>query len=181
MNPEKPSEAINFSQSIGREIDEMVAIDQEMRLQDDLNTNWDESIDINNTNRMKEIVTTFGWPTLTQVGETTAYNAWLLVQHADHEVAFQTHCLDLMKHLPENEVDLTNIAYLEDRVRVNSNQGQLYGTQFRQVNDEHVPCAIEDEENVDTRRSEIGLGPLREQIDKMYERYPFPEKEDKTL
>jgi len=61
-------------------------------------------------------------------------------------------------------------------VRVNSGRGQLYGTQFTQEDNRHIPRKIEDEENVDTRRAEVGMGPLAEQIQLMYEQYPLQDK-----
>lgn len=169
MNFESLSEEVSFP-TIAREIKQMVETDQIMREQDD---SWDDQVDITNTNRMKEIVTEIGWPTISKVGKAVADDAWLLVQHADHDVAFQFECLVLMKSEPDNEVDKINIAYLEDRVRVNQGKGQLFGTQFIQENNKHVPREIEDIEKIDERRAEIGLGPLQEQIDMMYDKYPL--------
>ncbi len=114
---------------------------------------------------------------MSKVGEKGAHNAWLLVQHADHNVVFQEYCLQMMKDTPAGEVDKTDIAYLTDRVCVNRGRGQLYGTQFTQEDSKHIPRTIEDEANVDVRRSEIGMGPLSEQIQHMYKKYPFSEKE----
>lgn len=68
-----------------------------------------------------------------------------------------------MKAQPVNEVNKQNIAYLEDRVRVHQSQPQIYGTQFyTNAQDELVPRPIEDPENVDKRRAEIGLNTLAE-------------------
>ena len=152
----------------------MVEVDQAMRVQanndDDF---WDDTVDVENTERMKEIVAEIGWPTVLKVGEEGAHHAWLLVQHADLDVAFQEECLALMKEAGEGEVSVTDIAYLEDRVRVNQGKGQLYGTQFTQENNQHIPRPIEDEEQVNERRAAIGMGPLSEQIALMNEKYPF--------
>lgn len=97
------------------------------------------------------------------------------MQHADRDIAFQARCLQLMKDASPSEVDITDILYLEDRVRINQGRGQLYGTQFTQQNGTHVPKLIEDEKNVDARRFSIGMGPLSEQIAMMYEQCPFTE------
>ena len=172
MSFEKNSESITFP-SIVAEMRQMVEIDQAMRKMTGADAGWDGEVDIRNTARMKEIITEIGWPTVSKVGSEGASNAWLLVQHADHDVNFQEHCLRLMKDAPPAEVDKTDIAYLEDRVRVNLGKGQLYGTQFTQENNKHVPRPIEDEENVDARRAELGMGPLSEQLQHMYERYPL--------
>src|SRR4051794_10939213 len=46
-------------------------------------------VDRDNTKRLGEIVAEHGWPTTTLVGKDGANAAWLLVQHADTEPAFQ--------------------------------------------------------------------------------------------
>lgn len=161
---------------IALEIKNMVQVDQEMRSRSQVEDYWDETVDAKNTKRMKEIVAKIGWPTISKVGKEGAHDAWLLIQHSDRDVNFQAQCLQLMKDVPENEVDKINIAYLEDRVRVNQGRGQLYGTQFNQEHGKHVPKTIEDKVNIDLRRAEIGMGPLSEQIQDMYEKYPFEKK-----
>lgn len=175
MNFENEGENIKFP-GIAREISEMCRVDQEMRERWEENPivpDEDSNIDEENTNRMREIIEEIGWPTISKVGKETAEEAWLLVQHADHDVDFQLDCLNLMKQEAPTEVDMINIVYLEDRVRVNQGVGQLYGTQFMQEKNQHIPREIEDPENIDERRAKIGLGPLQEQIDMMYEKYPF--------
>ncbi|MBI5405700.1 hypothetical protein HY972_01520 [Candidatus Kaiserbacteria bacterium] len=114
------------------------------------------------------------WPTVSKVGKETSHNAWLLVQHAYHQVDFQEQCLALMKQESAGEVASRNIAMLEDRVRVNKNQPQLYGTQFRQTTGEHKPLPIEDEVNVNERRKQMGFDTLEENIAGMYEQYGPP-------
>lgn len=175
MSYEKQAENISFPK-IATEIKQMVEIDQNMRERSEEDNFWDEEVDARNTARMKQIVAEIGWPTVSKVGKEGANNAWLLVQHADHDVVFQEQCLSLMKESPEGEVNRTDIAYLEDRVRVNQGRGQLYGTQFTQENKQHIPRLIEDEENVDERRAELGIGPLSEQIQHMYNKYPFKDE-----
>lgn len=172
MNFEDQTENIRFPK-IARELKDMIDIDQQMRerqlLEEDY---WDDTVDVNHTIRMKEIIAEIGWPTKSKVGVVGESNAWLLVQHADHDVYFQTYCLELMGAAPATEVNQTNIAYLEDRVRVNQGQGQLYGTQFTQIDGKFIPKTIEDEANIDTRRAELGMGSLQEHITMMYRKYP---------
>lgn len=168
--PEKPQ-----FPHITHEIKLMVDEDQSMRLKGvEDHEYWDASVDERNTKRMKEIVGEIGWPTVSKVGEKGMKNAWLLVQHADRDVEFQIQCLSLMKEAPEGEVSKKLIAYLEDRVRVNQGQGQLYGTQFIQEGGKHVPRPIEDEDKVDERREVMGMDTLEDQIKLMYERYGTP-------
>ncbi len=79
------------------------------------------------------------------------------MQHADHDPEFQAECLELMKALPTGEVRLSNLAYLEDRMRVNHHRPQLYGTQFYQEGEHFGPQPIEDEANLEGRRQAMGL------------------------
>lgn len=164
------SESIQYPE-IAVEITAMYNVDQDMRLRAIKDEEvWDDTIDPKHTARMKEIVEQIGWPTISKVGEKASTDAWILVQHADRDIEFQKYCLSLMKQESVGEVSLHDIAYLEDRVRVNSGQPQLYGTQFRWENNKPLQN-IEDPENVDQRRAEMGLKTLAENIEEMYQKY----------
>ncbi|HYO64900.1 MAG TPA: DUF6624 domain-containing protein [Archangium sp.] len=127
-----------------------------------------KAIDMKNTARMKEIVAQVGWPTKTLVSERGAKAAWLLVQHADLDVAFQRQCLPLLeKSVAEGEGDVKALAYLTDRVLVAEGKPQRYGTQFHTVEGKLVPRPIEDEANVDARRAAVGLGTMAEYHEQM--------------
>ena len=109
-------------------------------------------VDQKNLTRMKQIVSDFGWPTISLVGKKASHMAWLLVQHADEDLKFQKHCLNLMKEaIKKKEVMLPDIAYLTDRVLVNQGKLQIYGTQF------YKP--IKDWQNLNARRIRMGLTP----------------------
>ncbi len=115
------------------------------------------------TARMKEIIAEIGWPTNTKVGKDGAFDAWLLVQHADDEAEFHAHCLELMRACEPEEVGLRLIGYLDDRVRAAAGRAQLYGTQFQEGADgKPEPWPIEDVEHLDERRAAIGLGPFED-------------------
>lgn len=177
MKENAPSAESGLSfQKFAQEMAEMVRVDQDMREKSLTEDVWDESVDAKNTARMKEIIAEIGWPTISKVGESASEHAWLLVQHADHDVAFQEQCLTLMKSEPDGEVALRNIAMLEDRARVNQGRPQVYGTQFRQDTGEHKPLPIEDEEHVDERRKLMGMETLGENIAEMYQKYGAPDQ-----
>ncbi len=120
-------------------------------------------LDAAHTARLKAIVDRHGWPGKSLVGEDGARAAWLIVQHADHEPAFQERCLALMEQaVARGEVAKIDFAYLTDRVRVAQGRKQVYGTQFTLADGEPVPQPIEDEATVDQRRRDLGLPPLAE-------------------
>jgi len=133
-------------------------------------------VDVKNTARLKEVVAKHGWPGKSLVGEDGAFAAWLLVQHADADAAFQKQCLELMKPLLEKgEINKRNYAYLTDRVLVAEKKPQLYGTQFNSKDGEFIPFPIEDEANVDKRRQAMGLEPLAEYKRRLLEVYGKPD------
>jgi len=119
-------------------------------------------VDTAHTARLKEIVAVYGWPLRSMVGVSGSQGAFLIAQHADRDVEFQSFCLELMRAAPPWEISIADMAYLTDRVRVNTGREQVYGTQFHEVGGELVPRPIEDEALVDERRASVGLGPLDE-------------------
>jgi hypothetical protein len=102
------------------------------------------------------------------VGERASKAAWLLVQHADLDPAFQKQCLPLLeKTVAAGEGSAKDLAYLTDRVLVAEGKPQRYGTQFHNVEGKLVPRPIEDEANVDARRAAVGLGTMAEYTEQM--------------
>lgn len=117
------------------------------------------AIDREATARMKDVVAKHGWPGKRIVGADGANAAWMLVQHADADPAFQKACLAQMEPLVKTgDVAGQDYAYLWDRVARAEGRPQRYGTQFEAG--ELAP--LEDRANVDARRRAVGLGPLAE-------------------
>jgi uncharacterized protein DUF6624 len=139
-----------------------------------------QEIDARNTAWMKEVVDRHGWPGKSLVGTDGAQKAWLLVQHADRDPAFQKRCLPLLAAaVKKGEATGAQLAYLTDRVRVGAGEKQVYGTQFHTADGKLQPQPIEDEANVDKRRKEVGLPSLaeyRKQMEKVYGRQPPAKK-----
>ena len=120
-------------------------------------------VDADNTAFMKTVIDKHGWPGKSMVDSDGALAAFLLVQHADADTAFQKRCLELLtKAVEQKEARAEDMAYLTDRVLVAAGKPQRYGTQFHKPHGELIPLPIEDEANVDARRKEVGLPPLTE-------------------
>ena len=68
------------------------------------------------------------------------------------------------------EASRAHLAYLEDRVRVNAGQPQLYGTQVTVTDGELGPSPIDDRERLDERRAEAGLEPFADSEARMRDR-----------
>jgi hypothetical protein len=130
------------------------------RLPDGLGEQW-QSIDDDNTRWLVSLLASLGWPGRTLVGEEAAQAAWLLAQHADRDPIQQRAFLNALRAaVIRGEAPAAHLAYLEDRVRVNAGQPQLYGTQFTVTGGTLGPCPIEDPGRLDERRAQAGLEPF---------------------
>jgi hypothetical protein len=143
--------------ALRRELLDLAQKDQRTRASDDTGAMQARAHD--NLVRMKEVVAKYGWPSRKVVGTDGANAAWSLVQHADADVDFQKECLEKMEPLVKSgDVAAKDYAFLFDRVAVGQGRKQRYGTQLD--GDDFAP--IEDPQNVDARRKEMGLPSLAE-------------------
>lgn len=123
-------------------------------------------IDVANTDRLREIVVAYGWPGRALVGEEGADHAWLIAQHADHQLDSQRLFLrELRTAVEASDAPPRHLAYLTDRVAMNEGRPQRFGTQ---VGDMHngvaIPWPIDAPDGVDERRAAMGLPPLGEHL-----------------
>jgi len=127
---------------------------------------------------MREIITEHGWPLVSLVGTEGAKNAWLLVQHADSDVALQKKCLRLMEthfKTDRTEINPMHIAFLTDRIQVNMKKPQKFGTQFyTNKKGDFTYWPIRDIKNVNKRRAEFNIEPLEEYIEAAKSFAPVP-------
>jgi hypothetical protein len=114
----------------------------------------------------KQLLDRWCWFTITDWGVKADSDAWLLTQHADGDVPLQKKVLRMLEPLvASGNTNASHYAYLFDRVAVNEKRLQRYGTQgFCVGPGKWTPRAIEDPENVDTRRKAVGLPPLADYI-----------------
>ncbi len=150
-----------MDKKLAQEISQMVREDQIMRRRASRTGEWNIGLDKKHTERLKMIIWKHGWPTIPLVGKRASWGAWLLVQHADHDINFQKKCLNLLeKAYRDNRksVDKANIAYLMDRILVNEAKKQLFGTQFYlNRKGKFVPRSIKRIKELNQRRKEYGL------------------------
>ena len=142
--------------------------DQAARLAHD--DDWQQvvAVDAENLPWLENLVDEFGWPGRSLVGEDGAHAAWLLVQHADANPAFQRRCLDLMTEAVERaEATRRDLAYLTDRVLLAEGQPQEYGTQMWGTEDGWTPKNLRDPDNVEARRAAVSIGPLSEYVERI--------------
>jgi hypothetical protein len=119
--------------------------------------------DEENTAKLKKIVEEKGWPSISIVGEGASRSAWLLIQHADHDPAFQLKALRLMEPLAKKgDVTKNNYAYLYDRIMLKLNGKQRFGTQFGCEGEEYKLRPLENEAQLDKLRDNYTLPPIAE-------------------
>lgn len=152
---------------------EMGKVDQEMRrAHAEDGAPWDSSIDVEHTERLKGIITKHGWPTVSLVGWEASDCAWLIVQHAAHDVPFMKAVLATLITLPaDEETRASGIALLEDRLRMFDGLPQRYGTQWTGTGPTMRPHPIADLERLDEHRAAVGLGPWAEYEAQIRETY----------
>lgn len=145
---------------------------EEMYIQDQ--ASWNGSANskllITHTEKLKKLVEKFGCIDIPQFGEKASHYAWLIVQHANHDVAFQEEYLTLML---KAEVLKRDVAYLTDRIAILRGEPQTYGTQFDPATllSNYSPYPIKNMEVVDQRREEMGLDTMEEHKDYMHRKY----------
>lgn len=113
---------------------------------------------------LKTEVARGGWFIRSRDGQAAAEAAFLITQHADHDVAFQKSVLArLEKLLPGGDLDRSHYAYLWDRVATHEGRPQRYGSQSKGCKAGQIELwPIEDPEHVDERRASLGMGALSE-------------------
>lgn len=112
--------------------------------------------------RIEEIFAQYGYPGKTLVGRLSDV-AWLVIQHSPLEKQEQ-YLPMLTEAVEKSELDKSNLAMLIDRIRVQKNLPQVYGSQVVRdpATGKRSFHPIEDEANVNKRRAEAGLIPLED-------------------
>lgn len=114
---------------------------------------------------VKEYFRKYSYPGVKENGKETAMHFWTIIQHADHDVEFQTQVLKAMKkQLRKNNVNRRNYAYLYDRVQKNKDKEQLYGTQIDWSSGTAQPYKLKYPEKVNELRKEMELEPIEEYL-----------------
>lgn len=122
-----------------------------------------QTVDSDNGTWAKRVVDVWGWPTKDLVGDEASHSFWLLVQHA--ELSLQERCLELLtKAVAEKQARPSDLAYLEDRIRMKQGRPQLYGTQLWTFEGETRLWPIEDIHQLEGRRKMMNLPTLDEYL-----------------
>lgn len=172
-------EIAGFNEELAKELNSMVKVDQEFIMKfhgsksdadiRDLERVQDSIFQIN-YNRVKEIFYQYGFIGMDLAGKEGSTSFWLLVQHSDVNPKFQKQVLRKMKEeVAKKNANASQYGMLVDRMRVNSNKKQLYGTQvfYNLEKCQAIPKKLKDSSRVDNRRRELGLPDLKTYLNQM--------------
>ncbi len=122
-------------------------------------------VDEKNRIRLKEIFKEYGFPSRELVGRDAMQGIFIMIQHSDGDKEWQkSQLVNIEKAVKKGDMDGQSYAYLYDRIKTNSGEKQLYGTQFSNVDPINKTVELaetEDLENLDKRRMEIGMMPIQ--------------------
>ena len=133
-----------------------------------------DSVNIENQNRIKKLYSKYGYLGFDKVGKENTTKFWLPIQHADNDVGFQKKMLkELRKEIKKNNARKDCYALLEDRIAINSNKKQRFGTQVTYSNDGRaIPKnGLIDSLNIEKFRTEYGLPPFKDYYNDMSKMY----------
>ena len=115
--------------------------------------------------KVEKILDERGWLGPSIIGNQGNSTLFLVVQHSPLEV--QEKYLPMMRQaVKDGNARASSLALLEDRVALRKGGKQIYGSQIGrdQITGEYYVSPLEDPENVDSRRAEVGLSPLANYI-----------------
>ena len=140
--------------------------------------NGDPSISlstIDSLNRIKldSLINIYGWLGYKEVGKSGENASFLIAQHSDRDLKFQKKCILLMeKELFKGNIYPSNFALLYDRIKVNSNDCQLFGSQVDINNESNSfePKKTVSFQLLNPYRSYLGLGTIQSYLELMNKR-----------
>lgn len=129
-----------------------------------------KNIKQNNRRWAEKVIQTHGYPGFDKVGKDASDDFWAFAQHADFDTDFQIFALNAMKkEVDKNNASKRVYALLIDRVRINTQQPQIYGSQtwYNQLTGQVLPRETETPVELNARRAKMELDPIEEYINSM--------------
>ncbi len=118
-----------------------------------------------NLYQINAIIDKHGWLGSETIGIDGKTTLFMVIQHAD--IKPQEKYLPMMRQAVKNgRAKASSLALLEDRIAIRNGREQIYGTQlsWNIKNNTYYVLPLIDPDNVDKRRSEVGLGTLTQYI-----------------
>lgn len=157
------------------EVDQVAAYIPQGKYQEMTDEEWKffkDSVFTTHQKRLKQIYDKYGFVGFDLAGEEGSRNFWLMVQHSDHNPDFQKKVLEKMKiEVDKGNAIPSNYGLLVDRVKLNTGEKQVFGTQvtYNMETGQAYPRDLEDSLNVNKRRKSVGLEPIEEYLNQMTE------------
>ena len=117
--------------------------------------------------KMVKILDKRGWVGTDIVGETANQTLFLVIQHSD--LAIQQKYLPMMREaVKKGNANASSLALLEDRIGLREGRKQIYGSQIgtNPTTKTQFVLPLQDPDNVDKRRAEVGLGTISDYVAK---------------
>jgi len=150
-----------YFDQFGRESDEYKQQFELMRTSDSLNIAQLESLIERN-----------GWPAESKVGEFPLNSAFTLLLHAGPDVK-KTYLPHIEKSVADGELPKRAFAYFIDKMKTSAGENQIYGTQitWNETTGNYELYPVEEEEQLNERRREMGLDSVETYLRHMYKMY----------
>ncbi|MFV8357162.1 DUF6624 domain-containing protein [Flavobacterium sp. XS1P32] len=129
-----------------------------------------DSVGIDNQKKIKKIYSEYGYLGYNKIGQESSKKFWITIQHADNDIKFQQKMLKaLEKEIEKNNAEKSNYAMLEDRIAINLNQKQRFGSQvtYNKVGQAIPKNGLLDSLNIDNLRLKYNLSSFKEYYNEM--------------
>ncbi|HMP30089.1 MAG TPA: hypothetical protein PKD85_10840 [Saprospiraceae bacterium] len=174
-----------YDEALAAELDIILKDDQELRqklsnitTEEERISTWNKISELDGINlkKIEKIIEKHGYPGKSKVGAQSS-TAFLVIQHS--ELAYQEKYFPLLeKAANEGEINKSELALLIDRIKMSKGEKQIYGSQVVDNNGKWEFSPIEDEENVNKRGADVGLGPIEEDAKYFNIEYKYIKKQD---
>lgn len=175
----KEIKEVHFDKPLVATLDTIYEDDQSLRKQykviekkygresDEMKTLWKNMAEKDSVNliKIKKILDERGWLSEDIIGEKGNWILFGVIQHSDLET--QIKYLPMMRDaVKKGNAKANSLALLEDRVALRQGKRQIYGSQISRnpESGESYVSPLQDPDNVDKRRAEVGLGTLQEYV-----------------
>jgi len=169
----------NLDKTLVATLDTIFQEDQGLRIQidevekkygrnsDEIKAHWKTIMEKDSLNLIKiqKILDEYGWLGPDIIGDQGNLTLFLVIQHADLET--QEKYLPMMREaVSKGNANASNLALLEDRIALRKGGKQIYGSQIGMIQEsgEFYVLPLVDPDNVNKRRSEVGLGSIQDYI-----------------
>lgn len=134
---------------------------------EEVRAHWDliQKQDSINLIKVEKVLDEHGWLGSEVIGRHANSALFLVIQHADIET--QKKYLPMLRDaVKRGDAGPADLALLEDRVALRQGNKQIYGSQIGMDREtgEYYVSPLQDPDNVNRRRAEVGLGPIEDYI-----------------